>query len=241
MALLPVRPTADITRGRSARQCRLQVGDQVVRLLDADRKAQEVARHRRGRALDAGAVLDQALDAAQRGGALPQSAPARRSRSRPPRRRAPGSTACRRSRPASAARPGHGRGSWAGRGRAPRPRAACPAKCSAMRWAAAQLWRTRRYSVRMPRSSSHASKLPRMPPCRARIVFSRAHQASSAAGGQRAGDHVGMAVQVLGRRVHDEVGAQRQGPGQHRGGHGGIDREPRAGPVRDLGRSRRCR
>ena len=43
-----------------------EVGDQVVGVLDADREAQQVGRHRRARPLDRGAVLDQALDAAER-------------------------------------------------------------------------------------------------------------------------------------------------------------------------------
>src|SRR5919202_795954 len=63
----------ETTLGPSGRVERgFKVGDEIVRVLDPDRQAQQVARHRTGRALDGGAVLDQALDAAERGRALPQ-------------------------------------------------------------------------------------------------------------------------------------------------------------------------
>ena len=51
----------------------LQVGDQISGILDADRQAQQVRGHRAGRPLDRGAVLDQALDPAERGGAHEQA------------------------------------------------------------------------------------------------------------------------------------------------------------------------
>ena len=53
---------------------------------------------------------------------------------------------------------------------------------------------------------------------------------------QRAGDDVGMAVEVLGRRMHDDVGAVLDRPRQHRRRDRRIDRQQRAGLVRDLGR-----
>src|SRR5262245_66305807 len=48
----------------------VQVGEEIIRVLEPDRETQQI--NRAGRALDRAAMLDQALDAAQRGGALPQ-------------------------------------------------------------------------------------------------------------------------------------------------------------------------
>ena len=90
---------------------------------------------------------------------------------------------------------------------------------SARRCAApsAQAARTRRNSVRMPRSSSHASNEPSMrAELRAQRLARAAQNSSSRAVDQRAGEHVGMAVEVLGRRVHHEVGAERERPREHR-------------------------
>ena len=56
----------------------------------------------------------------------------------------------------------------------------------------------------------------------------RAQKSSARAVDQRARDHVAVAVQILGRRVHDEIGAERERPAQHRGRRGAVDREPRA-------------
>ncbi len=53
---------------------------------------------------------------------------------------------------------------------------------------------------------------------------------------QDAGQHVGMAVEILGRRVEDDVGAKRQRMGGHRGGGGRIDRQDGAGFMRQAGR-----
>jgi hypothetical protein len=52
-----------------------QVGDQVVGVLEADRGAQQVGRRRRMGALGRGAVLDQALGAAQAGGVEEEAQP----------------------------------------------------------------------------------------------------------------------------------------------------------------------
>src|ERR1700720_1818319 len=50
----------------------VEIGVEVVHVLEADREAQQVGRAGRGRALDRGAMLDQALDATERRCALPQ-------------------------------------------------------------------------------------------------------------------------------------------------------------------------
>jgi hypothetical protein len=53
-----------------------------------------------------------------------------------------------------------------------------------------------------------------------------------AAGGQhRPGQHVAVAVEVLGGGVDHQVGAQLQGPGVHRGRHRVVDRHPHPGGV----------
>src|SRR6185437_8766561 len=56
----------------SALQSLIEVGVEVARVLDADREPQQVGWAGRARAFDAGAMLDQALDAAERRRALPQ-------------------------------------------------------------------------------------------------------------------------------------------------------------------------
>ena len=55
-----------------APQSLVEIGVEVVRVFHADREPQQVRRAGRARALDAGAMLDQAFDAAQRRRALPQ-------------------------------------------------------------------------------------------------------------------------------------------------------------------------
>ncbi len=55
---------------------------------------------------------------------------------------------------------------------------------------------------------------------------------------QRAREHVAVAVQVLGRRVHDEIGAERERAGQDRGRGGAVHGKESAGGVRDLGGAR---
>ncbi len=83
----------------------------------------------------------------------------------------------------------------------------------------------------MPRSSSQASNGPRIRPCWMRNVLMRAHQCVAARGRERAGDHVGMAVEIFRGRVHHDVGAERERPGEHRRRHRRVDGEPRAGPC----------
>ena len=195
-------------------------------------------RHRRARALDRGAVLDQALDPAERGRALPELDPRGGRDRRGLAALDAESTACRRSRPASGAPRSRGRDARAGPGRAPARRSGAPRRRSARNCALAEARSTRRYSVRMPRSSSQASNGPRIAPASWRSAVSRCQKSSARARDQRARDHVAVAVQVFGRRVHDEIGAELQRPAQHRRRRGAVDREPGAGAVRDLGRGR---
>ncbi len=54
-------------------------------------------------------------------------------------------------------------------------------------------------------------------------------------GHQRAGDDVGMTVEIFGRRMHDDVGAQGQRLGEDRRGDGGIHRQPGAHTPGQLG------
>src|SRR5205807_93566 len=49
----------------------LEVADQVVGALEADREPEQIRRARRARPFHAGAMLQEAFDAAERGGALP--------------------------------------------------------------------------------------------------------------------------------------------------------------------------
>ena len=165
---LPRRADASV-----AAQRLLEIGDQVAGVLDAHRQAQHIGRRGRAGAFDAGAVLDQALDAAERRRPLPQLDVAPPPRSPPPRRargvRARGSTACRRSRRASAAPRPRGPGTRQARDTAlPRPRdAARSARRSPARWrrppARAGTACACRASAAMPRT------VPRMPPSCARI------------------------------------------------------------------------
>ena len=55
---------------------------------------------------------------------------------------------------------------------------------------------------------------------------------------QNAREHVAVAVQVLGRRVHDQIGAERERAGQDRRRGGAVDGKEGAGAVRDLGGAR---
>src|SRR5262249_46237128 len=56
-------------------QCLLQIADQILDRFDADGKSQQIRWCSAIGALDAGAVLDQALDATERGGASPKPDP----------------------------------------------------------------------------------------------------------------------------------------------------------------------
>ena len=58
---------------------------------------------------------------------------------------------------------------------------------------------------------------------------------------QRAGDHAALAVEVLGARMDDEVGAELDRLLQRRRAEAVVDRQQRAAGVRDLGQRARCR
>ena len=58
---------------------------------------------------------------------------------------------------------------------------------------------------------------------------------------RRTADHVRVAADVLGRRVHDDVGAERQRLLEIRAGEGVVDDDERAGRMRRARRSPRCR
>jgi hypothetical protein len=72
-------------------------------------------------------------------------------------------------------------------------------------------------------------------PCTAPTEFCRKAICSAelrvVADHQHAADHVGVAVEVLGRRVHDDVGAVFQRALQHRRGEGVVDRDQQAMPL----------
>ena len=61
------------------------------------------------------------------------------------------------------------------------------------------------------------------------FVFSRGHDGAR--------DDIAMAIQILRRRMHDEVGAMPNGLRQYRCGDRGVDDECRASVVRDIGGS----
>ena len=56
-----------------------------------------------------------------------------------------------------------------------------------------------------------------------------------ARGDDHAADAVAVAVQVLGRAVHDQVGAELDRPLDVRAGEGVVDDQPRAVPMGELG------
>ena len=93
--------------------------------------------------------------------------------------------------------------------------------------------RMRACSVRTPRSvmklSNGAPVTPRRSPTR------RDSRAAPRGGDDRAADHVAVAVQVLGGRMHDEVRAERQRLLPERREEGVVDHHQRAGRVRGLG------
>ena len=73
-----VRPLSDAKSGvrtrdqlKAVTDGKFAMADSFAGGLDTRRQAQQVARHRRARALDRGAMLDQALDPAERGRPLP--------------------------------------------------------------------------------------------------------------------------------------------------------------------------
>src|SRR5437016_5989004 len=64
-------PSSSWTSSVAAGEGALEILDEVAGVLDADREAEQAGRRGRARAFDRGAVLDEALDAAELGRALP--------------------------------------------------------------------------------------------------------------------------------------------------------------------------
>jgi len=91
---------------------------------------------------------------------------------------------------------------------------------------------TRTSSVRRPRSSSQASngRESRRAVCAGLDTIPGLGWSSA---GKRAGDHVGMSVEIFRSRVHHDVGAERERGVKHRRCHGRINGQHRAGRVRD--------
>ena len=97
-----------------------------------------------------------------------------------------------------------------------------PASSRALAWARS----TRRCSVRSPRSASQTSIGPAMAPWRVRWVSIRswwARPASVRGGDDGAEQHVAVAGQVLGHRVHDDVGAELERALEQGRGEGVVD------------------
>ena len=242
----PVQRLAPSLRGGeedgvlSLAQRLLQVGDQVVDILDADRQPHEVGRHLERRAGDAGVrhparVLDQRLDPAEGLGEGEQlgpladpsaasSPPASRNDTIPPK-----PDICRAAT------------SWPGCVGQPRvehrdDRRGGRARNSATAAALAQCRSMRTARVRIPRSASQRRTGRRPRPSRSG-GRPAARRARRRAVDQRAADDVGVAAEVLRGRVHHDVGAEGQRLLQVGRGERVVDDQQRAGLVGDR---RRC-
>ena len=78
-------------------------------------------------------------------------------------------------------------------------------------------------SVLMPRSTSQRIERPRHAAGGVLVEGDRLEQVAAA--DHRAADHVGVAAQVLGRAVHDEIGAQLERPLKIGGGERVVHRQ----------------
>ena len=90
-------------------------------------------------------------------------------------------------------------------------------------------------SVLVPRSTSHESNGLRMAPGGV-LHELQPLDVVVAHGDDDAADAVAVAVQILGRAVGDQIGAELDRPLDVRAGEGVVDDQPRAVPVRELGR-----
>ena len=206
-------------------------------MLDADRQAHQIRGTGRCRAFDARAMLGEAFHRAERSGALEHAKPR-------------GERACRRFAVTQAQR----QHAAVARGHLPR------------RGLVSRVVRKSRIQhVRQPRMTVETGRdrhgvvarggdaqVQRAHPPREERRFDRSeHGAAGAAdvadalpqvvvgrGREHAGDHVGMAVEVLRRGMHDDVRAECQRPRQQRSRDGRIDRDDRAGLARDRARRR---
>ena len=138
------------------------------------------------------------------------------------------------------ARP-RGRGGRRGRGRArarpPGGRRGTPAIARAF----SQCWRMRSASVFMPAQDEPAVERARARRRATSAGSAAAPRASSSFVRDEAADHVGVAAEVLRRRVDDDVGAELERLLEVRRREGVVDDEQRAGRVRRLGGARGCR
>ena len=222
-----VNPGLDIVNKRSSvhapslavqsAQGLLQIGPKVLDVFDSDAQPDQVLRHadRLGRV--PASSFDQGLHPAQRGGGQPQlqgadhpvrgigtaeaaaAAAAGGDLQCTARSRSPSSGDLARSWPGSEGSPGNRMLPTRGGVLSRSARTAAEACERSIRSA----------SVRSPRSASHASNGPGDPAVDGAVVQQRG--AESGVGGHQGAQHdVGMAGQVLGHRVQDDVGAQRQ-------------------------------
>ena len=193
-----VRPVSD-SRRQPSRRGRLEVGPEVVDVLDADGHPHQRVGDRGGLGLPAAAPLERRLHAAERRRVHPQPGASGSAGRRPARPRRARRRRCRRS-------PGSGPPRWPGARASRRP---APV---ALAWARS----TRRWRVRRPRSASHASNGP----------GDRAEQVAAAlqdvvqlvvAGDDRAHHHVAVAGEVLaspsGRRCRRQSSSGRWSSG----------------------------
>ena len=95
-------------------------------------------------------------------------------------------------------------------------------------------------SVLVPRSTSHESNGLRIAPAAFWMNFSHS-MSSSRDADDDAADRVAVAVEVLRRAVHDDVGAERERPLQARARERVVDDERRAARVRQSRPPPRCR
>src|SRR5271166_1226424 len=223
------RPSPSVA---DAERC-VQIGDKVAGVFDSDRQAQQIGGSGAVGPFDRGAVLDQAFDAAERGRPLPNLDPRRRDD-----RRFGAPFYAHAHHAAEAADHLARRDSVTGMPGQPRIEHRDHAGMSQHRLGDLQRRAAGPLDTRI--EGAHAAQQ--------KIGFEAAEDRAAAAarrdevgpkrvltrGRQRAGDHIAVAVQVFGRRVHDEIGAECQWPGQHRRGCGAVDGEQRAGGMGDL-------
>ena len=81
--------------------------------------------------------------------------------------------------------------------------------------------------VERPQAPGQKERLERMQDQSVRLADGRARAAQRvvARKAERARDDVGMPVEIFGRRMHDDVGAERERPGEDRRRAGRVDRE----------------
>ena len=114
----------------------------------------------------------------------------------------------------------------------------CETRNSAIACAFAACARTRNGSVERLRSTSQQSNGDGTPPPQAWNSCNRGKQRARLAKHQHAAQHVAVAAQVLRAAVHDDVGAKREGPLQHRRRERVVAAQERAARMREPGERR---